>query len=45
MRVAYFASNNVLFVFGSALFTVIVLAAIFAPLIAPFDPIRDKVSR
>lgn len=39
-RVAHFASNNVLFVLGGVLFAVIVLAAIFAPLIAPFDPIE-----
>lgn len=40
MRVRHFARNNVLFVLGSALLTVIVLAAIFAPWIAPYDPIE-----
>jgi peptide/nickel transport system permease protein len=37
-RAAHFAKRNVLFVFGGALFLAIVLAAIFAPLIAPYDP-------
>jgi peptide/nickel transport system permease protein len=38
MRAAYFAKGNVLFVFGAGLFVAIVLGAIFAPLIAPYDP-------
>ncbi len=40
MRVRHFARNNVLFVLGTVLLTVIVLAAIFAPWIAPYDPIE-----
>jgi peptide/nickel transport system permease protein len=38
MRAGHFARGNVLFVFGGCLFAVIVLGAIFAPLIAPYDP-------
>jgi peptide/nickel transport system permease protein len=38
MRAAHFAKGNVLFVFGGCLFFAIVLGAIFAPLIAPYDP-------
>jgi peptide/nickel transport system permease protein len=38
MRAAHFAKANVLFVFGGCLFVAIVLGAIFAPLIAPYDP-------
>ena len=38
-RAIHFARNNVLFVVGATLFVLIVLAAIFAPLIAPFDPV------
>ena len=37
-RVVHFAKGNVLFVFGGCLFVAIVLGAIFAPLIAPYDP-------
>jgi peptide/nickel transport system permease protein len=37
-RVAYFAKENVLFVFGSILLFLIVMGAVFAPLIAPYDP-------
>lgn len=40
MRVAHFARNNVLFVIGSLMLAVIVLLAIFAPLIAPYDPVE-----
>jgi peptide/nickel transport system permease protein len=47
-RALHFAGRNVLFVAGAALLCVIVLAAIFAPLIAPYDPIAinfiDKLS-
>jgi peptide/nickel transport system permease protein len=47
-RALHFASHNVLFVVGAILFAGIVLAAIFAPLIAPYDPIEinfaDKLS-
>jgi peptide/nickel transport system permease protein len=38
MRAAHFARGNVLFVVGACLFLLIVLGAIFAPLIAPYDP-------
>jgi peptide/nickel transport system permease protein len=38
MRATHFAKGNVLFVAGSAIFLLIVLSAIFAPLIAPYDP-------
>ena len=48
VRALYFARMNVLFVLGSTLFLLIVLAAIFAPLIAPYDPVAinfaDKLS-
>ena len=37
-RALYFARRNVLFVVGAAVFLAIVLAAVFAPLIAPYDP-------
>jgi peptide/nickel transport system permease protein len=47
-RALHFARQNVLFVAGAALFLLIVLAAIFAPLIAPYDPVAidfaDKLS-
>jgi peptide/nickel transport system permease protein len=38
-RALHFAGQNVLFVVGAALLVAIVLAAVFAPLIAPYDPI------
>jgi peptide/nickel transport system permease protein len=38
MRAAHFAKENVLFVFGGTLLVLIVLGAVFAPLIAPYDP-------
>jgi peptide/nickel transport system permease protein len=38
-RALHFAGKNVLFVVGAILLVAIVLAAIFAPLIAPYDPI------
>jgi peptide/nickel transport system permease protein len=48
VRALHFARMNVLFVLGSTLFILIVLAAIFAPLIAPYDPVAinfaDKLS-
>jgi len=48
VRALHFARMNVLFVVGSTLFLLIVLAAIFAPLIAPYDPVAinfaDKLS-
>jgi len=34
----YFIANNLLFVFGSVLFILVVVLAIMAPLIAPYDP-------
>ena len=37
-RALHFARNNVLFVAGGCIFALIVLGAIFAPLIAPYDP-------
>lgn len=40
MRVAHFARNNVLFVIGSIIFIAILLAAILAPWIAPYDPVE-----
>ena len=47
-RALHFAGQNVLFVVGATLLLAIVLAAIFAPLIAPYDPIAinfaDKLS-
>src|SRR5262249_59351455 len=39
-RALHFARHNVLFVVGATIFLVIVLGAIFAPLIAPYDPIE-----
>jgi peptide/nickel transport system permease protein len=38
MRAAHFVKGNVLFVVGGCLIAAIVLSAIFAPLIAPYDP-------
>jgi peptide/nickel transport system permease protein len=38
MRAAHFARGNVLFVVGGCIFVAVVLGAIFAPLIAPYDP-------
>ncbi len=38
VRLLHFTKHNVLFVVGCSLFLAIVLAAIFAPLIAPYDP-------
>ncbi len=37
-RALHFARRNILFVVGAAVFLAIVLAAVFAPLIAPYDP-------
>jgi peptide/nickel transport system permease protein len=39
-RGKYFVANNVLFVFGLVLFLLIVFLAIFAPLLAPYDPAK-----
>ena len=44
VRALHFARMNVLFVLGSTLFLLIVLAAIFAPLIAPYDPVAINVA-
>ena len=41
-RARYFIANNVLFVVGVGLFSLIIFMAIFAPLIAPYDP--SKIS-
>jgi len=43
-RLRYFAANNVLFVLGAALFLMVVLLAIFAPWIAPYDPAKINFS-
>jgi peptide/nickel transport system permease protein len=37
-RIRHFTANNLLFVIGSLLLTVVVFAAIFAPWLAPYDP-------
>lgn len=37
-KLRYFVSENTLFVFGMLLFGVVVLCAIFAPYIAPYEP-------
>ena len=39
-RGKYFVANNVLFVLGLVLFLLIVFLAIFAPLLAPYDPAK-----
>ena len=48
VRALHFARHNVLFVVGATVFILIVLAAIFAPWIAPYDPVEinfaDKLS-
>ena len=44
VRCQYFVSNNILFVFGSALFILVVLMAIMAPLLAPFEPSKINFS-
>ena len=38
VRAAHFARGNVLFVVGGCIFVAVVLGAILAPLIAPYDP-------
>jgi peptide/nickel transport system permease protein len=43
-RGKYFVANNVLFVFGLVLFLLIVFLAIFAPLLAPYDPAKISFS-
>ena len=43
-RCQYFIANNVLFVIGASLFLMIILAAIFAPLIVPYDPSKISFS-
>lgn len=37
-KLGYFASRNTLFILGVAIFAIIVFSAIFAPVIAPYDP-------
>jgi peptide/nickel transport system permease protein len=43
-RYKYFITNNVLFVIGASLFLIIILVAIFAPVIAPYDPSKINFS-
>jgi peptide/nickel transport system permease protein len=43
-RCKYFIANNILFVIGASLFLVIILVAIFAPVIAPYDPSKINFS-
>jgi peptide/nickel transport system permease protein len=43
-RCKYFIANNVLFVIGASLFLIIILVAIFAPVIAPYDPSKINFS-
>lgn len=43
-RSKYFVANNILFVTGLALFSLVVFLAIFAPLIAPYDPSKISFS-
>jgi len=43
-RLSYFAANNVLLVLGAALFLMVVLLAIFAPWVAPYDPAKINFS-
>lgn len=47
LRLRAFASGHTLFVVGAVIFATVVLCAIFAPLIAPYDPIginfKDKL--
>jgi len=38
LRLRHFASENVLFVLGATIFLVVVLCAIFAPIVAPYEP-------
>lgn len=40
MRITHFAGNNVLFVIGTVMLVAIVAAAVFAPWLAPYDPIE-----
>ena len=38
LRLRHFASQNTLFIIGAVIFLGVVICAIFAPLIAPYDP-------
>lgn len=38
LRLRHFAAHNTLFIFGAVIFLGVVVCAIFAPLIAPFEP-------
>lgn len=44
VRCQFFVSSNILFVFGSAIFILVVLMAIMAPLLAPFEPSKINFS-
>jgi len=43
-RLNYFAANNVLLVLGAVLFMTVILLAIFAPWVAPYDPAKIDFS-
>ena len=43
-KIRHFVSSNLLFVIGAALFTLIVVLAIFAPVLAPYDPAKITFS-
>jgi len=40
----FFLSSNVLFVFGAVIFSLIIVLAIFAPYLAPYDPVKINFS-
>lgn len=40
----FFLSGNVLFVFGALIFSLIIVLAIFAPYLAPYDPVKINFS-
>lgn len=40
----FFLSSNVLFVFGALIFSLIIVLAIFAPYLAPYDPVKINFS-
>lgn len=43
-KIRFFLSSNVLFVFGGLLFSLIIVLAIFAPYLAPYDPVKITFS-